>query len=178
MTDFATRDSIGYVSTVELRIVRAAYARSNLVQVLAIVINRLGTLWLYPILLLVCFALEGTKIAPVLLAACLSVGTAHCIYPTLKKRLARPRPYQIDPTLKPRIQALDEYSLPSGHVMTLTATLIPVVVAFPYFLSVSVVLWAAIAWARIALAHHYPSDVAAGGALAAVISVPVSVIIL
>jgi membrane-associated phospholipid phosphatase len=168
-------DAIGHLSAIELRIVRAAYARSTRVQAVAVAIDRFGTFWIYPVLAIVCFGFVGADIAPVILVALLSAALAHCIYPALKKRLARPRPYKIDPTLDEIVPALDEYALPSGHVMTLTSALVPLVAAFPQFLAASIVLWAAIAWARIALAHHYPSDVAAGGVLAAIIAGPISI---
>jgi undecaprenyl-diphosphatase len=169
---------IGRLSAAELRIVHVAYARSRLAQGFAIAVNRLGNGWLYLILALVCFALEGTKIFPVILAAALSAGLAHCVYPRLKTWWARPRPCNVDPALKHCIPALDEYSFPSGHFMTLTVVLVPLVLAFPYFLIAAIVLWVAMAWASISLAHHYPSDVIAGGALGVAISAPISFFVL
>ncbi|PPQ13897.1 hypothetical protein CV770_39920 [Bradyrhizobium sp. AC87j1] len=58
--------------------------------------------------------------------------------------------------------------------MTLTAVLITLPVA-----SVSAILglacvWTLMAWARIAVAHHYPSDVLAGSALAMLVAYPIS----
>jgi undecaprenyl-diphosphatase len=69
---------------------------------------------------------------------------------------------------------MDEFSFPSGHSMTITAALVPIVAAFPGALLPSIALWMSIGWARLASAHHYPSDLIAGGALGAAVSYPIS----
>ena len=166
------------VAATEIRFVRAAHARSDITKTIAVAINQLGNAWLYPVLAWILFGMEGKKAVPAFIAAVLSVGLAHSVYPVLKKWSARPRPFRIDPALKTPADPLDEFSFPSGHIMTLSATLIPLAIAAPDLLVGSIVLWFAMAWAGISLAHHYPSDVIAGGALGAIISVPISIYIL
>ena len=72
------------------------------------------------------------------------------------------------------LETLDEHSFPSGHVMTLTAALVPIVLALPATLPLSLGAWCAMAWARLASAHHYPSDIFAGAGIALVVSYPLS----
>ena len=79
------------------------------------------------------------------------------------------------PLWLPLLRALDEHSFPSGHAMTLTAALVPFVLAFPHVLGLAFATWLLMAWARLASAHHYPSDVAAGAVLGVCVSYPISI---
>ncbi len=56
--------------------------------------------------------------------------------------------------------------------MTFTTISVPVVVAFPSMVPLVLVAWMLIAWARLASAHHYPSDVVAGTVLGALVAWP------
>jgi undecaprenyl-diphosphatase len=166
---------LAHLSTIELRIVGIAASNARLIRAPALALTRLGNGWIYLIVALIGFCFEGKSIFPVIVAAIISAGLAHVIYPWLKKWFSRPRPFVVDPKLGPPIQPLDEYSFPSGHIMSLTTVLIPLITAFPNFLIFSVILWGAIAWAQISLALHYPSDVVAGGLLGAAIATPISI---
>ncbi len=79
-----------------------------------------------------------------------------------------------DNELQPLIKTLDRLSFPSGHVMSLIAASIPVLIAFPAYWPGAAALWLAMGWSRIACAHHYPSDVLAGAAIGAGIAMPLS----
>ena len=46
--------------------------------------------------------------------------------------------------------------------MTLAATLTPVLLRWPSLWLAALGLWVALAWSRIATAHHYPSDLLGG----------------
>ena len=70
-------------------------------------------------------------------------------------------------------QPLDRYSFPSGHCMTFAAVLFPVSLAWPGMFAGLLALWALIAWARLASAHHYVSDVIAGTTLGIVVAWPI-----
>ncbi|MFO1124672.1 MAG: phosphatase PAP2 family protein [Methylocystis sp.] len=63
---------------------------------------------------------------------------------------------------------------PSGHAMTLTGVLAPIVIAWPATTPSAALLLLSMAWSRIATAHHYPSDVVAGAALGAGLSYPLA----
>ena len=58
--------------------------------------------------------------------------------------------------------------------MTITAVLPSLAFLVPSMLFVGIALWLAVAWSRIASAHHYPTDVLGGTALALAVSIPVS----
>ena len=73
------------------------------------------------------------------------------------------------------LQALDQHSFPSGHAMTLPAALVPLSMQFPQTMGLAFATCLLMAWARLASAHHYPSDVAVGTVLGFSVSYPISV---
>jgi len=106
----------------------------------------------------------------IVLCAAASILLLHCIYPAMKRATARPRPRDVEAVFPDSIPTLDEYSFPSGHVMTLTAALLPIVYSAPRTWPLGVAAWAAMSWSRLAIGHHYASDVAAGTLLGAAVS--------
>jgi undecaprenyl-diphosphatase len=174
---FQGRYGLARLSAVELSLVhsfaltaRPRYARSS-----AIALSWLGNGWVYLVLGIGSVAGAGLDAIPVLVAGTLNVLVLHCIYPVIKRRVARPRPYQRDATLMPLLPVLDRHSFPSGHAMTLPAALVPLAMQFPQTVSVAFATCFLMAWARLASAHHYPSDVVAGIALGIIVSYPLSV---
>jgi undecaprenyl-diphosphatase len=145
----------------------------------AFVISKLGNGWLYPLLALMIFEhLGGGKAIRVSIAAGLNAGALHCLYPAIKRYIGRPRPFRTDSSLSSLFGVLDEHSFPSGHAMTLTGVLVPIVLAWPDCFSAAVALIVLMGWARIASGHHYPTDICAGAALGFGLSYPLSVWIL
>lgn len=144
----------------------------------AILFSWLGNGLIYALLAVLCIALAGWDAVAVVLVAAINIGLLHTFYRSIKRRTARPRPYHADPALVSLLRVLDEYSFPSGHAMSLTGALVPVVMAFPDALLGSLMLWGAMAWARVASAHHYPSDVLAGTALGVIVAYPISAYLL
>jgi undecaprenyl-diphosphatase len=141
-------------------------------------LNLLGNGWLYLPLAILLPLLKGWQSWRFLLAGSLSVIVAHTLYYWIKRRLARLRPYDADPTLGATVKALDKYSCPSGHCMTSAAVGIPLALAFPPTLPAVALTWLLIAWSRISLGHHYPTDLILGGLLGACVAWPISVLIL
>ena len=164
------------LSAAELSIVRgfAWTAQWRPTRSLAIGLSWLGNGWAYLIIGVCALLASGWRALPVIAIGALNAGLLHCLYPSIKRAVARPRPYRCDGTLVPLLSVLDEYSFPSGHAMTLSAALVPLVLAFPDLLAVAVVMAGLMAWARLASAHHYPSDVAAGTLLGVSVSFPIS----
>jgi undecaprenyl-diphosphatase len=115
-------------------------------------------------------------LAAVLLLAVsgMCVLVAHLIYPWTKLACGRQRPCELRSDLEPRLASLDKHSFPSGHAMTLTAALLPILIAYPAIWPVAAIAWLLMAWSRVACAHHYPSDVLAGSALGLVVAAPLS----
>ena len=153
-------------------------ARSNLTRLLAIAISELGNGWVYLILLPVVFFGLGRSGWHVVALAGANAALLHILYPIIKRRFGRKRPFHVDATLPSLLKTLDESSFPSGHAMTLTGVLTPIVLAWPAMAVSAALMVLAMAWSRIATAHHYPSDVVAGVALGAGLSYPVSNFIL
>ena len=165
------------LTAMELGIVHcfALTARPPALRHLAIVLSWLGNGWAYVVIALSSIGIVGLRALPAIAMGALNAGVLHCLYPSIKRRIARPRPYQRDPSLRPLLRALDEYSFPSGHAMTMTAALTPLVLMFPATAVVVVSVWLMLAWARLACAHHYPSDVIVGATLGASVAYPLSV---
>ena len=169
--------SLARLSAMELTIVHwfAATARPPALRRLAIALSWLGNGWAYAVIAASSLATAGLRALPAITLGALNAGVLHCLYPSIKRRIARLRPYQRDPSLRPLLRALDEYSFPSGHAMTMTAALIPLVLMFPATMTVAVTVSLLLAWARLACAHHYPSDVLVGATLGASVAYPLSV---
>jgi membrane-associated phospholipid phosphatase len=170
------RCSLARLSAAELSVVHrfAQTARPGFGRSSAIALSRLGNFWVYPALALGSIVAAGTRALPVLVIGLLNAVVLHSVYPLIKRRVARPRPYQRDATLVALLPVMDQHSFPSGHAMTLPAALVPLVLVFPQTLGLAYATWLLIAWARLASAHHYPSDVAVGAALGVSVSYPMS----
>jgi undecaprenyl-diphosphatase len=149
-------------------------ARRPVVRHLAIAISRLGNGWIYPLLIGMVLFAAGWRGAPAIGVGALNAAVLHAFYPLLKKYFQRQRPFRVDPRLPSLLPTLDEHSFPSGHAMTIVGVLTPLVLAWPAMLLSAIVMAAAMAWARVATAHHFPSDVVAGLALGAGLAYPLS----
>jgi len=149
-------------------------ARSAIGRFLAVAISKLGNGWIYLILapiVLVGLGWQGLHVAAL---AGLNAALLHMLYPIIKRRFGRKRPFHVDARLPSLLKTLDDHSFPSGHAMTLTGVLAPIVIAWPATTLSAGLLLLSMAWSRIATAHHYPSDVAAGVALGAGLSYPLA----
>jgi undecaprenyl-diphosphatase len=170
------RLALARLSAAELSVVRGFVwtARWWPTRCMAIALSWLGNGWAYLVMAIATMFAFGLRAVPAICVGGLSAGLLHCLYPSIKRAVARPRPYRRDATLVPLLQVLDEHSFPSGHSMTLSAALVPLVLAFPQAMPLVVAIVALMGWARLASAHHYPSDVAAGTVLGVSVSYPIS----
>jgi undecaprenyl-diphosphatase len=93
------------------------------------------------------------------------------VFKTLKNLSRRPRPCQLEPHCWSKILPPDQYSFPSGHVMTAFSIALVVSFFYPalewpmYFLAVSIGL------SRVVLGMHFLSDVLAGAVLGSALGV-------
>ncbi len=149
-------------------------ARPTATRLLAIGISKLGNGWIYLLLFPAVFYGLGWRGWPIVLIAAANAALLHVLYPIIKRRFERKRPFHVDARLPSLLKTLDEHSFPSGHAMTLTGVLAPIVLAWPAVTFSAAVLVLSMAWSRIATAHHYPSDVVAGVALGSAVAFPVS----
>jgi undecaprenyl-diphosphatase len=96
------------------------------------------------------------------------IGTL--IYKLIKGKTLRPRPFNVYPAIVCVGKTLDQFSFPSGHTMHAVAFSIIAVAYFPALFWLVVPFALLVALSRPILGLHYPSDVAAGAALGAVIA--------
>lgn len=92
------------------------------------------------------------------------------IYRMLKERLVRERPCNLHPHIRAGARALDRYSFPSGHTLHAVSFTLVATSTFPelgWLLAPFAVL---VAMSRVVLGLHYPSDVAAGALLGALLA--------
>jgi undecaprenyl-diphosphatase len=137
-------------------------------------VNSLAAGWLYAAIALTLLWLQVVPALRLILVAGVAATIAHTIYPIVKSRLARLRPFEIDSSVDLSMKALDKYSCPSGHIMTATVVAIPLAKMFPILLPAIVCVWTIIAWARVSSGHHYPSDILLGALLGSFISLPIT----
>ena len=151
----------------DLNLVRMLNAEgSALLRPTAIVISKLGNGWIYLFLAAWVFwewGWDGGKLMALL--AGVNAAALHLLYPVIKRRFKRPRPFAVDPSLPSLLRTLDEHSFPSGHAMTLVGVLTPIVLLWPAAVVSAVIMACGMFWSRIATGHHYPSDVLAGATL-------------
>lgn len=161
----------------EINLVRNAVKQSNapLIRKLLVAINHLGNGWLYPLAAIAIVIAYGTSSWLTLMIAVVATALTHSIYPPIKRRLARLRPCDYDPSLNLSIKVMDEYSFPSGHVMTATSAGIPIAISFPELTPVVLTVATLIGWARLSLGHHYPSDLIAGAVLGTLVALPLGI---
>ncbi|TFV92004.1 phosphatase PAP2 family protein [Oxalobacteraceae bacterium OM1] len=169
----AWRTWLARADVLEMQAVRhsAGLTRRRWIRSLALAVNLLGNGWIYlPLAALLLHALARPW--QVIGVAGLAVAICHALYAPIKRGCARLRPFEKNPELTGLARVMDRYSFPSGHCMTLTAVLVPVVHALPAMWPFAAAAVGLLAWCRLAAAHHYPSDVAAGIVFGMAVSLP------
>jgi undecaprenyl-diphosphatase len=145
---------------------------------LCVLLTRLGDGWIYLAVGVPLFILRGWAAHRPALAASVAAGLGQLTYAFLKPRLARIRPCEADPAMDLSVRTLDRFSCPSGHCLTVTAVGIPLGWAYPHTITIIFLLILLIGLARVGLGHHYPTDVLLGVLLGAILSLPISALLL
>jgi undecaprenyl-diphosphatase len=91
------------------------------------------------------------------------------LYFWLKHSIGRPRPFVACPDIRACVRALDKFSFPSGHALHAVAFAVVFTWHYPPMGAALIPLVVLIALSRVALGLHYPSDVAAGAVIGAVV---------
>jgi undecaprenyl-diphosphatase len=163
-----------YLDELELQIVRncALAAKYRVPRTATRVLNHLGNGWVYIPIAAALLEFERARALRIIGAAGLGAALAHAIHAVLKRSFCRRRPFVRLPSLVPLTRSLDRYSFPSGHCMTMTSVLVPVVVAVPAVWPAAAVSLCMLAGARLISSHHYVSDVIVGSMLGAMTALP------
>lgn len=133
-------------------------------------ISRLGDGWFWYALILVLPTLYGHMGAIVSLHIGLTALINVALFKYLKTRVVRVRPFSKLHEIERRAPIMDQYSFPSGHTMQAVCF---TTMMFPYYPdSVWLLLpfTVLVAFSRIILGLHYPTDVLAGGFLGFVLA--------
>lgn len=88
----------------------------------------------------------------------------------LKNLIARPRPFSIDGTIELLIKAPKDYSFPSGHTLASFEAAVIIFLHNKKWGIPALVLATLIAFSRMYLFVHYPTDIIAGAILGTLIS--------
>src|ERR1051326_3963498 len=156
-----------------------AHARDHGLIRTARLVTRAGNGWVYPLASAFLFLAPIEHAARCLVATIISLAIAFTIYPPIKRAFARTRPCDNDCSLSDSFAPLDRFSFPSGHAMTAAAFGTPIIVAAPPLaIPLVIAACALVSWSRIALGHHYPSDIVAGTLLGAIIAATVAMVVL
>lgn len=107
-----------------------------------------------------------------------AVAISHIPVAIVKRNFRRLRPYQALPDVHTCRNPLRDSSFPSGHTTAIFAWLTPWLLvdaaSLSLLLPVALVIGLSVAWSRMYLGLHYPSDVAAGALLGSLTSVLVA----
>jgi undecaprenyl-diphosphatase len=156
-----------------LRANRACYRRS--VERFFTHVSRLGDgpLWYALIVALPVVYGSAALRASVHMALIAILGIV--IYRHIKSRLVRYRPYTAHTGVRLGTAPLDQYSFPSGHTLHAVSFTLVTISYFPALGWILIPFAMLVACSRVLLGLHYPSDVAVGaviGALLALASLP------
>jgi undecaprenyl-diphosphatase len=140
----------------------------------AVLVNHLGNGWLFAAIGLLMPLLAGATGWRFVRVSAIALAVAFSAYLFLKRLIARVRPCHADASLDAHVAPLDLYSCPSGHVMT--AAVLTVVLSIISSVAVlpGIGILALIGWSRVALGHHYPSDVIVGAWIGIAVALPLS----
>ncbi|XEC93687.1 phosphatase PAP2 family protein [Paenibacillus tarimensis] len=107
-----------------------------------------------------------------------AVVISHLPVAIVKRKFKRLRPYQALENVNIGKRTLGDPSFPSGHTTAVFAWMIPLLMAeaalLPLLLPIALIIGISVAWSRMYLGLHYPSDVAAGAAIGSLTSTLVS----
>ncbi len=134
------------------------------------VVSRLGDGLFWYVLMLMLPVLYGHAglVPAVQMGAMALVGIG--LYRLLKERLVRERPYITFDGILAGTPPLDRYSFPSGHTLHAVCFTTLACAHVPELAAVLIPFATLVALSRVVLGLHYPSDVAAGAAIGALLA--------
>lgn len=134
------------------------------------VISRLGDGVFWYVLMAILPIVYGANGGMVTLRMVVSGFAGVLVYKLLKKRLVRQRPYMTHQEITLGTSPLDLYSFPSGHTLHAVSFTMIVLHSFPEYAVILLPFMVLVAFSRVILGLHYPSDVIAGATLGFLLS--------
>ena len=123
---------------------------------------RHGELWIGLAVVLLCFPKTRRVGLTVGLALIIGYLTGNLL---LKNLVARVRPYDVDLTVSLLVDRLTDFAFPSGHTLASFGAATALTVRYRRAGAAALVLAGLIAFSRLYLFVHYPTDVLAGALL-------------
>ncbi|MDQ5983426.1 MAG: hypothetical protein RUMPE_00437 [Eubacteriales bacterium SKADARSKE-1] len=154
-----------------LKIAKLQRPYLNKIMVATTTAGNTGTIWLliaFPMLLNSTARNQGIK----LILSLLLTGFMGEII--IKRLVGRMRPSKISEQEKLLIKKPITYSFPSGHTSSSFAAALTISLNYPNFAVAAFTLAGAIAFSRLYLRVHYPSDILAGAVLGIICSLGVN----
>jgi undecaprenyl-diphosphatase len=101
-----------------------------------------------------------------------AVALSHIPVAIVKRKFKRLRPYQALPDVNTCPKPLQDSSFPSGHTTAIFSWIVPLLLTGGLWTIIiapaALVIAISVAWSRMYLGLHYPSDVAAGAVIGTV----------
>lgn len=133
-------------------------------------VSKLGDGGFWVLMAALLYVLQGPQSLPSILHMAVTGGIGVLVYKALKNRLIRERPYINHGGILCGTAPLDRYSFPSGHTLHAVGFTILLWAFEPTTLLLAAPFTVLVAVSRVVLGLHYPSDVAVGAVLGAVLA--------
>ena len=140
-------------------------SRSSSVRQFFRVVSWLGDGWIWYALIAALPLVYGFVGIEASLHLAATGALSAVLYKLIKEHAVRERPYITHSAIECASAPLDRYSFPSGHTLHAVCFTLMLCTYFPEWTAAFVTFAALIALSRVVLGLHYPTDVAAGGAL-------------
>jgi len=132
---------------------------------IARIISHSGNGYLYPIMGLLGYLASSEVGMTFVLSGLMAYSVELPIYYLVKNTVKRNRPYDVLKGITNLVVPIDKFSFPSGHTAGATVAAVLVWYFFPA-LGLLTAVWAGtVAFARICVGVHYPTDIIAGALL-------------